>query len=71
MNKYDCLLNLSTLQLQRHVVTIDGYTDIPQFDEDKLLKAVATQPVSVGICGSARAFQSYSKVFSIPVLPLS
>ncbi|PHU20925.1 hypothetical protein BC332_12076 [Capsicum chinense] len=54
-------------KLQRHVVTIDGYTDIPQFDEDKLLKAVATQPVSVGICGSARAFQSYSKgIFTGP-----
>ncbi|KAK4351929.1 hypothetical protein RND71_027447 [Anisodus tanguticus] len=48
-------------KLERHVVTIDGYTDIPQYDEDKLLKAVATQPVSVGICGSERGFQSYSK----------
>ncbi|XP_060199757.1 zingipain-2 [Lycium barbarum] len=54
-------------KLQRHVVTIDGYTDIPQNDEDELLKAVATQPVSVGICGSARAFQSYSKgIFTGP-----
>ncbi|MCD7450619.1 hypothetical protein HAX54_007593 [Datura stramonium] len=54
-------------KLQRRVVTIDGYTDIPQYDEDKLLKAVATQPVSVGICGSDRAFQSYSKgIFTGP-----
>lgn len=65
------LLNLSTLQLQRRVVTIDGYTDVPQNDEDKLLKAVAKQPVSVGICGSERAFQSYSKVSSISKLPIS
>lgn len=65
------LLNLSTLQLQRRVVTIDGYTDIPQNDEDKLLKAVATQPVSVGICGSARAFQSYSKVSSTSEFAIS
>lgn len=65
------LLNLSTLQLQRRVVTIDGYTDVPQYDEDKLLKAVANQPVSVGICGSERAFQSYSKVSSISKLPIS
>jgi hypothetical protein len=50
------------LQLKRRVVTIDGYTDVPPNDEKKLLKAVAVQPVSVGICGSARAFQLYSKV---------
>jgi hypothetical protein len=50
------------LQLKRHVVTIDGYTDVPSNNEDLLLKAVAQQPVSVGICGSARAFQLYSQV---------
>lgn len=53
---------VSTLQLKRHVVTIDGYTDVPPNDEKQLLKAVASQPVSVGICGSGRAFQLYSKV---------
>ncbi|KAL2892777.1 putative cysteine protease RD21C [Bienertia sinuspersici] len=47
--------------LTRHVVTIDGYTDVPPNNEKELLKAVAAQPVSVGICGSARAFQLYSK----------
>lgn len=52
----------SMLQLKRHVVTIDGYTDVAQGNEQQLLQAVATQPVSVGICGSARAFQLYSKV---------
>ena len=50
------------LQLNRHVVTIDGYTDVPENDEDQLLQAVVKQPVSVGICGSERAFQLYSKV---------
>lgn len=49
-------------QLKRHVVTIDGYVDVPEKDEKQLLQAVATQPVSVGICGSERAFQLYSKV---------
>lgn len=49
-------------QLKRHVVTIDGYKDIPANNEKLLLQAVATQPVSVGICGSERAFQFYSKV---------
>ena len=62
----DCLLTsilcLLSLQLQRNVVTIDGYADIPSNDEGKLLQAVAAQPVSVGICGSERAFQLYSKV---------
>ncbi|XP_058785396.1 zingipain-2-like [Vicia villosa] len=54
-------------KLKRRVVTIDGYTDVPSKDENKLLKAVAVQPVSVGICGSARAFQMYSKgIFTGP-----
>lgn len=44
------------------MVTIDDYTDVPMNNEKKLLQAVATQPVSVGICGSERAFQLYSKV---------
>uniref|UniRef100_A0A804Q232 Uncharacterized protein n=1 Tax=Zea mays TaxID=4577 RepID=A0A804Q232_MAIZE len=46
-------------KLKKRVVTIDGYTDVPSNKEDLLLQAVAQQPVSVGICGSARAFQLY------------
>ncbi|KDP38570.1 hypothetical protein JCGZ_04495 [Jatropha curcas] len=54
-------------KLKRHVVTIDGYVDVPQNNEKELLKAVANQPVSVGICGSERAFQLYSKgIFTGP-----
>ncbi|KAM6544346.1 hypothetical protein CsatB_008793 [Cannabis sativa] len=48
-------------KLKRHVVTIDGYTDVAPNNEKQLLQAVAAQPVSVGICGSERAFQLYSK----------
>jgi hypothetical protein len=44
------------------VVTIDGYKDVPAKKEDLLLQAVAQQPISVGICGSAQAFQLYSQV---------
>lgn len=58
------IANLSTLQLKRRVVTIDGYTDVPSNNEQQLLQAVAMQPVSVGICGSEREFQLYSKVGS-------
>lgn len=55
------------LQLKRYVVTIDGYKDVPSSNEQALLKAVAIQPVSVGICGSERAFQLYSKgIFTGP-----
>lgn len=54
----------SLSQLKTHVVTIDGYADVAENDEKKLLQAVATQPVSVGISGSERAFQLYSKVWS-------
>ncbi|XVF36036.1 hypothetical protein REPUB_Repub19eG0023800 [Reevesia pubescens] len=54
-------------KLKRRVVTIDGYTDVPTNNEKQLLQAVATQPVSVGICGSDRAFQLYSKgIFTGP-----
>ncbi|XP_010271530.1 PREDICTED: low-temperature-induced cysteine proteinase [Nelumbo nucifera] len=54
-------------KLRKHVVTIDGYTDVPSNSEKHLLQAVASQPVSVGICGSERAFQLYSKgIFSGP-----
>ncbi|XP_042509299.1 probable cysteine protease RD21C [Macadamia integrifolia] len=54
-------------KLKRRVVTIDGYVDVPPNSEEQLLQAVASQPVSVGICGSERAFQLYSKgIFSGP-----
>ncbi|KAI3861622.1 hypothetical protein MKW98_000574 [Papaver atlanticum] len=53
-------------KLERRVVTIDGFADIPA-NENEILKAVVTQPVSVGICGSDSAFQLYSKgIFSGP-----
>ncbi|XP_020590937.1 low-temperature-induced cysteine proteinase [Phalaenopsis equestris] len=58
-----CLKN----KLSHRFVTIDGYTDVPSHNEKLLLQAVATQPVSVGICGSERAFQLYSKgIFTGP-----
>eukprot|EP01018_Ginkgo_biloba_P020991 Gb_14461 [translate_table: standard] len=47
-------------KLDRHVVTIDGYADVPVNNERALLQAVVTQPVSVGISGGGRAFQLYS-----------
>ncbi|KAL0323150.1 UNVERIFIED_CONTAM: Cysteine proteinase RD21A [Sesamum angustifolium] len=47
-------------KLKKHVVTIDSYADIPAKNEKKLQQAVATQPVSVGICGSEASFQLYS-----------
>lgn len=47
-------------KLKRHVVTIDSYADVPSKKEKKLLQAVVTQPVSVGICGSDSSFQLYS-----------
>ncbi|KAH9758875.1 hypothetical protein KPL71_016827 [Citrus sinensis] len=55
------------LQLNRHIVTIDGYKDVPENNEKQLLQAVVAQPVSVGICGSERAFQLYSSgIFTGP-----
>ncbi|PIN06406.1 Cysteine proteinase Cathepsin F [Handroanthus impetiginosus] len=41
-------------------VTISGYHDVPANDEESLLKALANQPLSVGIEASGRDFQFYS-----------
>ncbi|KAK1351564.1 putative cysteine proteinase [Heracleum sosnowskyi] len=47
------------------VVTINGYENVPQNDENSLKKAVAHQPVSVLIEDGERAFQLYgSGVFT-------
>lgn len=42
------------------VVTISGYQNVPENDEQSLLKALANQPVSVGIEASSKDFQHYS-----------
>jgi hypothetical protein len=42
----------------RHVVTIDGYEDVPKNDEYALKQAISQQPVAVGICASP-AMQFY------------
>ncbi|KAK8481734.1 hypothetical protein V6N13_121508 [Hibiscus sabdariffa] len=39
--------------------TITGYETVPENDEEALLKAVANQPVSVGIDGSGRDFKFF------------
>lgn len=46
------------------VVTIGGYRDVPDNDEQSLLKALAHQPLSVAIDASGRDFQFYSGVSS-------
>ncbi|CAN8311838.1 unnamed protein product [Cochlearia groenlandica] len=54
-------------KLKTRVVTIDSYKGVPSNNEKALMEAVAVQPVSVGICGSERAFQLYSSgIFSGP-----
>ena len=50
------------VQKNSHVVTIDGYEDVPENDEKSLKKAVANQPVSVAIEAGGRAFQLYQSV---------
>ncbi|XP_006653960.1 cysteine protease XCP2-like [Oryza brachyantha] len=41
-------------------VTISGYEDVPENDDEALIKALAHQPVSVAIEASGRHFQFYS-----------
>eukprot|EP01018_Ginkgo_biloba_P006563 Gb_12857 [translate_table: standard] len=48
-----------------HVVTINGYEDVPVNDEKSLQKAAANQPISVAIEGGGIDFQFYeSGIFS-------
>jgi KDEL-tailed cysteine endopeptidase len=49
-----------TSKKNAHVVTIDGYEDVPENDEEALKRAVAGQPVSVAIEAGGRDFQLYS-----------
>ncbi|VFQ74889.1 unnamed protein product [Cuscuta campestris] len=48
-------------QMKSPVVSIDGHEDVPENDEDALRKAVANQPVSVGIEAAGHDFQFYSE----------
>ncbi|XP_030957117.1 vignain-like [Quercus lobata] len=43
------------------MVQIDGYENVPQNDENALMKAVANQPVSVAIDAGGKDFQFYSE----------
>ncbi|KAK2079410.1 hypothetical protein QBZ16_003101 [Prototheca wickerhamii] len=45
---------------KRHVVTIDGYEDVPRMNEGALRAAVARQPVAVAIEADQRPFQLYA-----------
>ncbi|XP_037448025.1 cysteine protease XCP1-like [Triticum dicoccoides] len=55
MEEGDCREN----QPHSKVVTISGYEDVPENSELSLLKALAHQPVSVGIAAGSRDFQFY------------
>ncbi|XP_057949704.1 zingipain-2-like [Malania oleifera] len=51
--------------MRAKAASIDGFEDVPPFDEKSLKKAVANQPVSVAINAGGRAFQLYdSGVFT-------
>jgi hypothetical protein len=53
---------MSSVQLNAHVVAIDGYEDVPYNDESSLVKALANQPISVAIEAGGRDFQLYTSV---------
>ena len=50
------------MQKNAKVVSIDGYEDVPTYDELALKKALANQPISVAIEGGGREFQLYVSV---------
>lgn len=60
------LTTLLVIDLQKNakVVSIDGYEDVPEYDEKALQKAVASQPISVAIEAGGRDFQLYQSVSS-------
>lgn len=47
------------------MVSIDGHEDVPENDEDALLKAASKQPVAVAIDAGSSDFQFYSEVIKI------
>lgn len=48
--------------MNKPVVTIDGYEDVPSNNENALQQSVANRPVSVAIDAGGQAFQFYSEV---------
>ncbi|KAL9372771.1 hypothetical protein Peur_035015 [Populus x canadensis] len=48
-------------EVNKPVVSIDGYEKVPENDEDALLKAAANQPISVAIDAGGSDFQFYSE----------
>lgn len=47
------------------LVVIDGHENVPENNENALMKAVANQPVSVAIDAGGRDFQFYSEVIKL------
>lgn len=59
---YPYLMDQGTCEATKEeteVVTISGYQDVPENDEQSLLKALAHQPLAVAIEASGRDFQFY------------
>ncbi|KAI7743792.1 hypothetical protein M8C21_004837 [Ambrosia artemisiifolia] len=47
-------------KIGKQLVTIDGFEDVPELNEEALMKAVANQPVSAAIEANGHDFQFYS-----------
>ncbi|KAJ8763449.1 hypothetical protein K2173_002332 [Erythroxylum novogranatense] len=52
------------------VVTIHGYEDVPENDENSLKRAVAHQPISVAIEADGRAFQLYQSIIYLLIFTM-
>lgn len=46
----------------KKTVKINGFEDVPQLNEEAIMKAVANQPVSAAIEANGHDFQFYSSV---------
>lgn len=62
-----CLVTFCASQMNVPAVTIDGYENVPENDEDALMKAVANQPVSVAMDAGGSDLQFYSEVQHQPL----
>lgn len=62
-------MNLTQEDVER--VTINGYEDVPENDDESLVKALAHQPVSVAIEASGRDFQFYKGVYIKQIILIS
>ncbi|MFS7988628.1 putative zingipain [Helianthus anomalus] len=53
------------IQIRHPLITIDGFEDVPECNEDALMKAVANQPISAAVEANDHDFQFYNQYWIV------